>query len=284
MKLPGWIEEVNLSYDRYGEIPQHTFDTINNNLSLLQKKEPIVSIVIAAYNEEVNVLRCLLSLSRMKTSLPLEFIVVNNNSSDQTQKTLDRLHIRSFFQPIQGCGPARQMAQENARGKYILLADADCLYPDTWVDEMMKVLQQPGIVCVYGRYSFLPAPGYPRWQLYILEKLKDVIASYRQIKKPYLNTYGISMGYITEYGLRVGYITVNVRGEDGRLAMDMMKYGKIKPVTSNTARAWTGPRTLAQDGSFIKALGNRVAKELKRSFKMLGADKPDDVERAKRDT
>lgn len=280
MKVPGWIEEVNLRYRNYNEIPQNVFDTINENLDSLQSETPTISIVIAAYNEEVNVLRCLLSLSKMQTQFPLEFVVVNNNSGDQTQKTLDRLHVRSFFQPVQGCGPARQMAQENARGKYILLADADCLYPAKWVDEMMNILQQPGVVCVYGRYSFLPEPGFSRWQLYILERLKDVIASYRQIRKPYFNTYGISMGYVRDYGMRVGYITENVRGEDGRLAMDMMKYGKIKPVKSNTARAWTGPRTLAQDGSFAKALSNRVIKEFKRSLKMFKPDKQDDIKRS----
>lgn len=280
MKIPSWIKDVNLPYKKYEEVPDHIFETVNEKLDHLQSETPDVSIVIAAYNEEVNVLRCILSLSKMKTRFSLEFVVVNNNSTDQTQKTLDRLHLRSFFQPVQGCGPARQMAQENARGKYILLADADCLYPDCWVDEMMKVLQGPGVVCVYGRYSFLPEPGYPRWQLYVLERLKDVIAAYRQIKKPYFNTYGISMGYIREYGIKVGYITANVRGEDGRLAMDMMKFGKIKPVTANSARAWTGPRTLAQDGSLVKALSNRVVKELKRSVKMLGSDKPDSIERS----
>lgn len=277
MKIPDWIKDVNLPYDNYDEIPQSTFNEINNKLDLTISKAPVVTILIAAYNEEVNVIRCILSLSRMKTAIPFEILVVNNNSTDRTQDTLDRLHIRSFFQPIQGCGPARQMGQENAKGKYILLADADCLYPEVWLDEMIKVLQKPGVVCVYGRYSFLPADGYSRWQLFILERMKDVIASYRHIKRPYLNTYGISMGYVKEYGLKVGYIMVNIRGEDGRLAMDMMKYGKIKAVKSNSARPWTGPRTLDRDGSFGKALTKRILKEVKRSIKMLKPEKASNI-------
>lgn len=284
MKIPDWIKDVNLPYNTYEEIPQSAIDKVNSRLDTVISTTPVITILIAAYNEEVNILRCIWSLSRSKTQIPFEILVVNNNSTDKTQETLDRLHVKKVFQPIQGCGPARQMGQENAKGEYILLADADCLYPDCWMDEMMKVLREPGVVCVYGRYSFLPEPGYPRWQLFILERLKDVIAAYRQIKRPYLNTYGISMGYIREFGLKAGYVMANIRGEDGRLAFDMMKYGKIKPVTSNAARPWTGPRTLARDGSFAKALGNRLVKEVKRSFQMLRPEKDHDTKTSKNES
>lgn len=277
MKVPQWINDVNLPYKTYDEVPQRIFDEINATLDNVISRQPMITILIAAYNEEVNILRCIHSLSRMKTNIPFEILVVNNNSTDKTQDTLERLHVRSIFQPVQGCGPARQLGQENAQGKYILLADADCLYPQVWVNEMMKALQQPGVACVYGRYSFLPEKGYPRWQLFMLEKMKDVIASYRQIKRPYLNTYGISMGYIREYGLKAGYVMANIRGEDGRLAFDMMKYGKIMPVKSNSARPWTGPRTLDRDGSFAKALSNRIIREIKRSVKMLSSEKAHDT-------
>lgn len=283
MKIPHWIKDVNLPYKTYEEIPQSIFDKINANLDNVQSKEPLVTILIAAYNEEVNILRCIYSLSRMKTNFPFEILVANNNSRDRTQSTLDRLHIRSVFQAIQGCGPARQLGQENTQSKFILLADADCMYPDGWVNEMMKVLQQPGVACVYGRYSFLPEKGYPRWQLFMLERMKDVIASYRQLKRPYLNAYGISMGYVREYGLKAGYIMENVRGDDGRLAFDMMKYGKILPVKANSARPWTGPRTLDRDGSFAKALSNRVIREIRRSFKMLKSEKSHDTKTSTND-
>ncbi|EOR94986.1 Glycosyltransferase involved in cell wall biogeneis [Arcticibacter svalbardensis MN12-7] len=277
MNIPHWIEKVNLPYTDYAQIPQDIFDQVNQKLDHIQGADPLITILIAAYNEEVNILRCLYSLSRMQTNIPLEIIVINNNSSDHTQITLDKLHVKKLFQEIQGCGPSRQLGQEQAKGKYILLADADCLYPDTWVNEMMKVLQKPGTACVYGRYSFIPEPGYPRWKLFLLEKMKDVIAGYRHIKRPYLNAYGISMGYVKEFGLKAGFIMVNVRGDDGRLAFDMMQYGKIEQVKSAKARPWTGPRTLERDGSFTNALKNRVLREIKRSFSMLKGEKAHDT-------
>lgn len=263
LKTPDWLGEFEYPYDKFEDIPPAVFTVINQRLDMVQCKEPILSILISAWNEEVNILRCISSLSKMKTSIPFEVIVINNNSKDKTQDTIDHLHIRSLFQGIQGCGPARQLGQEQAKGKYILLADADCIYPEHWVDDMMEVLQKPGIVCVYGRYSFISEPGFPRWQLSVFEKMKDVVAEFRHLKRPYLNAYGISMGYVKEFGLKAGFVMHYIWGDDGRLAFDLMKYGKIKQVRSNRARPWTGPRTLQRDGSLMKALGKRIAKEFR---------------------
>ncbi|WP_205499822.1 glycosyltransferase family 2 protein [Rufibacter psychrotolerans] len=261
---PGWIDDLKFSYEKYEDIPASVFEKINRDLDLVQSKSPLVSILISAWNEEVNILRCIASLAKMKTRFPFEIIVINNNSKDKTQETIDRLHVKTLFEAKQGCGPARQTGQENAAGKYILLADADCYYPSCWVDEMVKVLMQPKVMCVYGRYSFLSEPGFPRWKLFILESLKDVISEIRHIKRPYYNTFGLSMGYVKEYGLRVGFIQTNFWGDDGQLCLGLMKYGKIKQVRSNKARVWTGPRTLQRTGNFSQALKARVVKELKR--------------------
>jgi glycosyltransferase involved in cell wall biosynthesis len=273
---PAWLKQFDFPYTTFQQIPINLFDEVNEQLGRVISKEPLVSIIIAAWNEEINVLKCIASLSRMKTKFPFEIIVVNNNSTDQTQQTLDQLHVKSYFQSIQGAGPARQLGQEKALGEYVLTADADCLYPDCWVDEMMKELTKPGVVCVYGRYSFLSAPGYPRWKLGFFELLKDVIAEYRHINRPYFNTYGLSMGYLRKAGLEVGFIEINRRGEDGQLCLDLMKYGKVKQVRSNRARAWTGTRTLERDGSISEAFLTRFTKEFKRFFYNLHSRLPED--------
>ncbi len=264
------------TYTCFEEIPDSVFEDINKDLDRIQSNTPLVSIIIAAWNEEINILKCVASLSKMQTNIPFEIIVVNNNSKDKTQDTLDKLHVRSLFESNQGCGPARQLGQENALGEYILLADADCLYADCWVDEMIKVLQKPGVVCVYGRYSFINQPGYPRWKLAMFEIMKDIIAEYRHINRPYFNAYGLNMGYVKKYGLEVGFILTKFWGDDGKLCMDLMKFGKIKQVRSNKARAWTGPRTLQRDGSFSEALKARLNKEIKRLFFNLHTRVPED--------
>jgi len=278
--VPTWVKELNFSYATFQAVPASFFEELNSRLDQIQSKTPLVSVVIAAYNEEVNVLRCINSLSFSKTDIPFEIIVVNNNSADGTQQSLDSMHIKRLFQPIQGCGPARQLAQESALGKYILLADADCLYPPQWIEEMMKVLQQDHVACVYGRYSFIPEKGFSRMQLYMLEKMKDAIAELRHVKRPYLNAFGISMGYVKAYGLAEGFIMHNTRGDDGRLAFDLMKHGDIKQVKAMEARPWTAPRTLQRDGTFYKAITNRVVIELKRALTLFKKEKPHDTKKS----
>ena len=261
---PEWIKPFAYPFECFEKIPQSVFDDINEGLDKIQSDTPLASIVITAWNEEVDILRTVGSLSKLATSIPIEVIVVNNNSTDHTQDTLDKLHVRSFFQPKQGWGPGRQMGMENAKGKYILLADSDCIYPSCWADNLLKKLQKPGVVSVYGRYSFIAEPGFPRWQLTILEILKDIMAGIRHVNRPFLNSYGMSMGFIKELGLKEGFYYNNTRGEDGRMCYDLMKYGKVKQVKSAESRVWTGPRTLKKEGSFAKVIKIRVVKEIKR--------------------
>jgi glycosyltransferase involved in cell wall biosynthesis len=274
MENPNWLYEHLFDYSYFDEIPQSVFDSINAALDRVQSKEPLVTVAVCALNEEVNILKTISSLSRMSTQYPFEIIVINNNSNDNTQMTLDKLHVKSYFQPILGWGPARQLGIEKAAGKYVLMADSDAIYPELWLDKMVNELEQPGVACVYGRYSFIAEEGFPRWQLFIHEKLKDFIAELRHFKRPYLNAYGLSMGFIKEYALKEGYVMHLIRGEDGRMCFDLMRYGKVKQVKSPEARVWTYPRTLRREGSLKQAIFNRIVKEIRRIPSMFYSMRP----------
>jgi len=261
---PPWIKAYEYPFKYFEDIPETVFEDINKGLDKIQSDNPLVSIIISAWNEEVDILKTIGSLSNLKTTIPLEIIVVNNNSTDKTQDTLDKLHIKKFFQPIQGWGPGRQMGMENAKGAYILLGDSDCIYPDCWVNYMVEGLQTKDTVSVYGRYSFVSEKGFSRWKLTLLETLKDLIAEVRHVKRPFLNSYGMSMGFKREYGLKEGFYMNKTHGEDGRMCFELMKYGKVKQIRSGKNRVWTGVRTLKKSGSFRKVLSVRILKELKR--------------------
>ena len=264
LKVPKWVSRFDYPFLDYGSITDQVFEGINAGLRGLVSDAPEVSVVISAYNEEVDILKTVGSLSAQETGFPLEIVVINNNSNDHTQETLDRLQVRTAFQPIQGWGPGRQMGMEMAKGKYILLADADCIYPKGWVETMTRALKSPGVVCVYGRYAFISEKGFPRWKLSLLETLKDLITEVRHVKRPYLNTYGMSMGFIREFGMKEGFYMNKTHGEDGRMAYDLMKYGRIKQVRSDRNRVWTGVRTLRKSGNFSQVMMLRIKKEIRR--------------------
>ncbi|MFV0124511.1 glycosyltransferase family 2 protein, partial [Staphylococcus aureus] len=91
------------------------------------------------------------------------------NSKDDTQKVLQKLNVTGLLEKKVGPGAARQLGQEHARGQYVLSADADCIYPPTWLDTMMETLRKPGVTCVYGRYSFMESGQAKRHQLFVYE-------------------------------------------------------------------------------------------------------------------
>ncbi len=266
LRNPNWLKKYSYQYTNIDSIPGEIYTTINKKLDDLSgNKTPEVSIIIAAWNEESGLLSTINSIANNITNIPLEIIVVNNNSTDRTQEVINKLHVKSFMQPIQGCGPARQLGLENANGKYILTADADCIYPEKWIDTLVTELKKPGVVCVYGRYSFIANEKISRLKLFFYEKIKDVMADIRHYKRPHMNCVGISMGFLAEHALKVGFVMRNIRGEDGRMCFDLMKYGKVTQIKNDKYRVWTGTRTLEKDGSIFKAFKIRIIKELKRA-------------------
>lgn len=263
-KNPEWIDTRLLKDWKLDGIPESFFEEINAGLNVLQKGNPLVSIVIPVFNEEVTILRTLHSLSQNQTEYPVEIIVVNNNSTDRTQEVLSKLNVKTYVQPVPGWGPARQMGQEEALGKYILMADADCFYPPKWIERMSEELQKEGVTCVYGGYSFLGTKEDPRWHFVLYEVLRNIVSELRHLNRPYLNARGMSMGFIKELGLKKGFINKKMRGEDGRMCFELMQFGKVVRIRSRAVAVWTFPRTLQKDGSLMKSIVNRALIELSR--------------------
>ncbi len=262
LQNPEWTNPGVSSYKHFEEIPPEVFDQINQRLAGQQQADPVASVLIAAWNEEDAILTAIDTLSRQKTSFPFEIIVINNNSTDRTQDILDKLNVVSLFQPVQGVGPAKQMGMENARGQYILSADADCLYPPLWLEYLVSALKKDEVVAVYGRCSFLGDDKIPRWKWAAYEIPRNMLMWARHFKRPFLNAFGMSLGFKKEYGLKEGFVQRKVRGFDGRMIFDLMKYGKIARVNHRNAVVWTGYRVFEREGGIFNALTNKIVKEL----------------------
>jgi glycosyltransferase involved in cell wall biosynthesis len=263
-KNPAWIDKRLISVTSLENYPEAIFYEINKNLESLQRPDPLVSIVIPVFNEEVNIVRTLFSLSKNISKYPAEIIVVNNNSTDRTQQVLNRINVKSVFQSKPGCGPARQAGQMNAKGKYILMADGDCYYPQKWIERMTESMFEDGVTCVYGRYSFLGTAEKSRWSLFLYETLRDWIGELRHINRPCINALGMSMGYVKDLGLKIGFVDKKIRGEDGRMCFQLMHMGKIKQVRDRAVRVWTSPRTLDKEPGLIYSVMARAAIEISR--------------------
>lgn len=105
---------------------------------------PLLSLIIPAYNEGKRLPQTMPQMIDFVESLafPAEIIVVNNNSSDNTQQIADEFARQHPFvcvlnEPRQGKGAAVRTGMLAASGEYLFMADADLSMP---IGEVSKFL------------------------------------------------------------------------------------------------------------------------------------------------
>jgi len=271
--LPGWLKPHLFTGKKFDDLTPAEIADLQKRIANFKHEQPDISVVIPAWNEENNIFRTLSSLSANQTNYKVEIVVINNNSKDRTQQVLDELGVRSYLQPEQGTPHARQMGLEKARGKYHLCADSDTFYPPQWMELMVKpMVNDEGITGVYGRYSFIPPEGQSRFGLIFYELLTGILVQVRKRNREYLNTLGFNMGFVTQVGRETGGFKVsqvrmfdNAAGsdyfvdeaEDGTMAVNLKKKGRLKLVLNWKARVFTSPRRLMYDGGIWAAFMNR---------------------------
>ena len=118
----------------------------------------MISVVIPAYNEEKYISNCLDSIVRQESAQNLEVIVVDNNSTDNTlkviQKFRDRLNLKIVIEKKKGRGAARNRGFHTAAGDIILSTEADTRVPPDWVEELSSKLIDKNVVAVTGPCKF----------------------------------------------------------------------------------------------------------------------------------
>ena len=100
-----------------------------------------ISVIVPSYNEETYLPRCLKAL-KDQTLPPLEIIVIDNNSSDNTFNIATSHGVKTVKEPIQGLTPARQRGFKEAKGEIVARVDADCIPDRHWIEEIAKHLQR----------------------------------------------------------------------------------------------------------------------------------------------
>lgn len=239
-------------YDKYlsiygkalDEIPDVVWDEIKGKLADKRNDNPLVSIVVIAYNEERRLAACLWSLSELQTSYPIEILGVNNNSKDRTEEVYRKLGIPYYNELKQSPGYARQCGLENARGKYYFCIDADTFYPPQYVNLMMTVLIRPDVSCVSSFWSFFQDESHSSFGLFLFELVRDAFLYVQHFKRPELCVRGMVFAFKTDLARKVKIRTDIRRGEDGSLALSLKPYGKIAFLYNRSARPVTGYGTI----------------------------------------
>jgi len=116
--------------------------------------KPLVSIVVPAYNEEINAVRTVKSLL-MQNYPYLEVIFVDDGSKDKTYENVytafkDITNVFVYTKPNGGKASALNFGIEKANSEFVVCIDADTQLKKDAVSQLMKKFEKPGVGAVAG--------------------------------------------------------------------------------------------------------------------------------------
>ncbi len=116
----------------------------------------LVTTIIPVYNRPEFVVEAVESVLA-QTHRPIEILVVDDGSSDETPAVLQTLaaqhqEIRLFRQSNSGPGAARELGRLNARGEYVQYLDSDdLLLANKFEDQIATLRDEPDAHVAYGK-------------------------------------------------------------------------------------------------------------------------------------
>ena len=180
---------------------------------------PQVSVIIPIYNGEQDLpdlLECLQSQTYPKEKV--EYLLVNNNSQDNTAKIIEKatleaqkigINLQAINENnIQSSYAARNQGIRQATGEILAFTDADCRPLKTWLQELVKPFVDEKIAIVVGEIKALPGDSF-------LEKYAEnnsVLSQKFLLEHPFLPygqtaNLGIRRIIFTKIGLFRPYLT-----------------------------------------------------------------------------
>lgn len=156
---------------------------------------PLVSILIAARNEERTILDCLQAITQQNyPSEAVEVLIGNDQSTDQTATLVEQFiaerplfHLINITQNRAGLvGKANVLAQliQRARGQLLFFTDADTQVPPDWIAEMSRQFSDKKKV---GIVTGVTLPEGPK----LFHKLQTIDWLYNLTLTHLLSTMGI---------------------------------------------------------------------------------------------
>lgn len=110
----------------------------------------VISVIIPLFNAEESIEKCLDSIKNQTWKGEFEIIVINDGSTDRSEKILESYRQKNPEMPILlinqqngGVSKARNTGLKIAKGDYIALLDSDDEWLPEKTDRQMKYLQNP---------------------------------------------------------------------------------------------------------------------------------------------
>ncbi len=123
--------------------------------------ENLVSVIVPAYNAAHFLPQAIASIERQHYH-PLEIIVIDDGSTDNTAEVVRHLPSVSHYLQQENRGPsaARNLGLKHAQGEFIAFLDADDEWPAGKLDlQLGRLRAEPHLDVVLGRIQYISLPG-----------------------------------------------------------------------------------------------------------------------------
>lgn len=139
---------------------------------MIENRKPLISCIVCTYNREDFITHCLHSLATQWLSKELyEIIVINNNSSDMTEKKVEDFFNqnveckgRLIFEKKQGLSYARNKGADVAQADILTYLDDDVVADPFLLTEVLKTFRTYQFAgCVGGKINLNLPPDLPWW-------------------------------------------------------------------------------------------------------------------------
>jgi glycosyltransferase involved in cell wall biosynthesis len=114
--------------------------------------EPLVTVVMPCLNEEAAIGPCIQKIQDTFTAAGIdgEIVVCDNGSTDASVSIAERMGARVVHQPARGYGNAYLRGFAAARGRYLVMGDADDTYDFRLIPQFLDALSREGHQFVTG--------------------------------------------------------------------------------------------------------------------------------------
>ncbi|GAB4418265.1 MAG: glycosyltransferase [Thermodesulfovibrionales bacterium] len=146
----GYAGSVTSAIERPGLI----FQSVDFEcLEFKEVQEPLVSVIIPAYNHAIYTYNCLRSiLENVGEGMPYEVIVANDSSTDNTLEMLSKIKGVKVITGERNLGFVRNCnnAAKHARGKYLLFLNNDTNVQEYWMESLVSTFDRDEKIGMVG--------------------------------------------------------------------------------------------------------------------------------------
>lgn len=209
-----------------------------------------ISVVIAAFNEERLIGKCIIAVKNQTfPQKNYEILVIDNGSTDKTAEIARRLGITVIsYTEQQGGAAAKQFGAHKAKGEIIAITDADSIPDPHWLEKIDKLMQNKRLMCAGG--TVLSAEDDPLMNFLLIAY--DLIARINQL-------FGISVIWGPNMIIRKdafvqigGFDTTLKSSDDWEFVLRIQKtFGIHSTLYTNSLLVKTSPRKLRKISTMI---------------------------------